>query len=206
MGVSDQISSLVFVLLIVQVTRHLDLANPSNLLALRITYGLSQLFLLGVSFYALRRIRKLADKTKLQVPEPAKPFTNEPATVKEITVEEYDVEKVKEYIKQTVFSCLFLLFLHYKYEFLQPLLIQSILPLKAAFFLPIFQIHVFGKLAEGDLKRPFKPPANPFADLLNENQNQNQDETKLTKSEKKKLKKLQAASTDIKSDDEKKED
>lgn len=85
-----------------------------------------------------------------------------PPTVVEMTIEEYDLLKIKEFAKQSLISIVILGTLHYKYEFIQPLLIQSILPLKAAFSLPIFQIHLFKKPAVGALLRPFKAPANPF--------------------------------------------
>jgi hypothetical protein len=108
--------------------------------------------------------------------------------VAEMTVQEYDIARVKEFVKQSLISVCILLFLHYKYEFIQPLLIQAILPLKSAFSLPIFQIHLFRKSAEGPLKRPFKPPASPFAGLM-----EGKEDEDLTKSEKKKAKKAAAA-------------
>ena len=46
--------------------------------------------------------------------------------------------------------------MHLKFGYTQPLLIQSILPLKNIFDNPIIQLHVLGKPAVGDLKRPFK--------------------------------------------------
>jgi hypothetical protein len=47
-------------------------------------------------------------------------------------------------------------FMHLYMKYTNPLLIQSILPFKSALEQNIVQIHVFGKPAAGDLKRPFK--------------------------------------------------
>jgi hypothetical protein len=50
-------------------------------------------------------------------------------------------------------------FMHLYMNYTNPLLIQSIIPLKSAFENNMVKIHIFGKPAAGDLKRPFKQPA-----------------------------------------------
>lgn len=193
MSFSDQISSLLFVLIIVQVTRHIDLTNPIIINYVRATYLTVQCLLFATSYYIYRRIKSISDKSKISVTEPAKPFTNDPPVVKEMTVEEYDEGKIKEYLKESLIALLILSFLHWKYEFVQPLLIQSVLRVKSAFSLPIIQIHVFRKEPNGPLQRPFKPPANPFAQAFENVSNNSSNEDDLTKTEKKKLKKAAAA-------------
>lgn len=47
-------------------------------------------------------------------------------------------------------------FMHLYMKYTNPLLMQSILPFKSALEQNIVQIHVLGKAASGDLKRPFK--------------------------------------------------
>jgi len=54
-----------------------------------------------------------------------------------------------------------MLVLHLYWNFNQPLFIQTILPLKNLYSNQIVQIHLLGKPAEGDLKRPFKS-SSPF--------------------------------------------
>ena len=46
--------------------------------------------------------------------------------------------------------------MHLYFKFSQPLLVQSILPLKNAFETKLAAIHVLGKPAVGEYKRPFK--------------------------------------------------
>ena len=53
-------------------------------------------------------------------------------------------------------------FLHWKWGVIQPLLLQSIMPLKNIIFdSQLFQIHLFNKAASGTLQRPWKVE-NPF--------------------------------------------
>lgn len=58
--------------------------------------------------------------------------------------------------------------MHLYFKYTNPLLIQSIIPLKSAFESKLVQIHVLGKPAAGDLKRPWKAPAGPFGGLMGE--------------------------------------
>jgi Phosphate transport (Pho88) len=175
MGLSDQVSSLLFVLLLVQATKHLDMTDPAILFYFRLAYITSQVLLLALAALTLYRIRQKNEiNNSVRVPEPQTPSnpwqpsaetTSAPKMIT-MSVRAYDVGKVREFISQTVFSFFFLLFLHLKFEFVHPLLLQSILPLKNALFMPIFQIHLFGRPPIGDLERPFKAPKSPFADLF----------------------------------------
>lgn len=72
------------------------------------------------------------------------------------TVKEYDLTQVNSAIKGMASGIAMLAFMHLYMKYTNPLLIQSILPLKSAIEQNIVQIHVFGKPASGDLKRPFK--------------------------------------------------
>lgn len=46
--------------------------------------------------------------------------------------------------------------MHLYFKYTNPLLIQSIIPLKGAFEGNLVKIHLFGQPAIGDLKRPWK--------------------------------------------------
>ncbi len=46
--------------------------------------------------------------------------------------------------------------MHLYFKYTNPLLIQSIIPLKSAFEGNLVKIHLFGQPAVGDLKRPWK--------------------------------------------------
>lgn len=55
--------------------------------------------------------------------------------------------------------------MHLYFKYTNPLLIQSIIPLKGAFEGNEIKIHLFGTPANGDLKRPFKAPAGLMSSL-----------------------------------------
>ena len=50
-------------------------------------------------------------------------------------------------------------------KYTNPLLLQSVLPLKSALETPIAKIHLWGSPASGELKRPFKQAAGMMAGL-----------------------------------------
>ena len=55
--------------------------------------------------------------------------------------------------------------MHLYFKYTNPLLIQSIIPLKGAFEGNEVKIHLFGTPAIGDLKRPFKAAAGLLSSL-----------------------------------------
>ncbi|CAG8492074.1 3592_t:CDS:2 [Acaulospora colombiana] len=156
-----QIMNLVLVLVIIQVARKLDLENPDIITYVRIGYVSVQALILLLCYLTATKIKTQNDTTEIKYVEPAKPFTNEAPQVVETTFRDYDLGKIMELFKQTCTSVLFMLVLHLYFGFTQPLFIQSILPLKSLYQHPVVQIHLLGKKAEGELKRPFKNPS-PF--------------------------------------------
>lgn len=97
------------------------------------------------------------DLTTLKYVEPANAMqgTTESKLVT-TTVKEYDLQQVQTAIKGVFSGIAMMAFMHLYMKYTNPLLIQSILPVKSAIEQKIVQIHVFGKPASGDLKRPFK--------------------------------------------------
>ena len=47
-------------------------------------------------------------------------------------------------------------FLHLYLKYTQPLFLQGVMAIKGLYDAKLVQIHIFGKEATGDLKRPFK--------------------------------------------------
>lgn len=138
----------------------------------RLAYTISQSLCLFGAFLVYRRICALNDTSKIKVPEPTKPFSDASPSTKEMTIRDYDATKVSEFVSQTLISICFMFFLHWQFAFMHPLLIQAVMSIKNALFMPIFQIHLLRRGAEGPLERPFKPPANPFADLFKQDDDQ----------------------------------
>ena len=113
-----------------------------------------------------------------------------------MTIREYDESEVRKLIQSTLTTMCIIAVMHYKFGYIQPLILQAILPLKNVFLdSPLFQVHLFGKAAEDKLARPWVP-ANPFQQMMDNAQQKQADtvakeEKKAAKEEKKKTKKLQ---------------
>ncbi|GKY94760.1 hypothetical protein MPSEU_000441400 [Mayamaea pseudoterrestris] len=73
----------------------------------------------------------------------------------ELTVMEYDLKQAKSMQSGLLFNMLFVWFLHFKMNQVQPLLIQTITSVSNLIYSPLFQVYVLGR----NLERPFKNPA-----------------------------------------------
>jgi hypothetical protein len=81
--------------------------------------------------------------------------TEEPKPVT-TTVHAYDSAQIKQSFRSQMMGVAMMAFMHIYMKYTNPLLIQSIIPLKSALESNLLKIHVFGQPAMGDLKRPFK--------------------------------------------------
>lgn len=81
------------------------------------------------------------------------------------TVHAYDKQQVHALWKSQLMGVAMMGLMHGYMKYTNPLLIQSIIPLKGALEGNLVKIHLWGKAAEGDLKRPFKAPAGLMAAL-----------------------------------------
>ena len=72
------------------------------------------------------------------------------------TIHSYDLQQLKAMFKSQLMGVGMMAVMHLYFKYTNPLLIQSIIPLKGAFEGNLFKIHVLGQPAIGDLKRPFK--------------------------------------------------
>jgi hypothetical protein len=99
---------------------------------------------------------------------PGKPSASgqpsEPTTVV-TTNRNYDVDQLQKAIRSTLTTALMFSVIHFYFKVNQPLLIQSIVPVKNALISKEALIHLWGDVAEGPLQRPFKSES-PFSALL----------------------------------------
>lgn len=151
------VSNLVIMLVMMQVSKKIPFEDPTVLVAVRALYIASNVFIFALYFWTKSKIEKKNDLTTLKYVEPPSAFsgTTESKLVT-TTVKEYDIQQVNSAIKGVFSGIAMMAFMHIYMKYTNPLLIQSILPLKSAVEQKIVQIHVFGKPATGDLKRPFK--------------------------------------------------
>jgi hypothetical protein len=94
--------------------------------------------------------------TTLKYVEPAPLGSSEEGKLVTTTVHEYDIGQLKNLMRAQGMGIAMMAFMHLYLKYTNPLLIQSIIPLKSALEANLTKIHVWGQPAIGDLKRPFK--------------------------------------------------
>lgn len=72
------------------------------------------------------------------------------------TIQEYDNSQLKSLFKSQLMGIGMMGVMHLYFKYTNPLLIQSIIPVKGALEGNLVKVHIYGKPAAGDLKRPWK--------------------------------------------------
>jgi Phosphate transport (Pho88) len=116
------------------------------------------------------------------VEQPQMGSTEEPKLIT-TTVHKYDVDQMKSLYKAQLMGVGMMAFMHLYLKYTNPLMIQSIIPLKGAFEGNMVKIHLFGRPATGDMKRPFKAAAG-FMSALQGGAAQTQDKKTIEAAEK----------------------
>ncbi|KAF9433959.1 hypothetical protein BGZ76_008752 [Entomortierella beljakovae] len=161
---NSQLINMAIVMGSMQITNRLDLEDKKTKELILGSYVAAQAIVLGVHFLIKRRITAKKDTTVLKYLDQPKPFSGEEAKLITTTNMSYDLEQNAQAQKQALFGLVLMIFLHFQFGVIRPLIVQSILPVKNALQSKWAQVHLFGHAAEGDLKRPWKAD-NPFAAL-----------------------------------------
>lgn len=155
--VNPAISNLVIMLGLTQVAKRIPFEDENVVNIARLVYILSNILILGIYLYTRQVIIKKNDKTTLKYVQPPSAFSQqEGEKLITTTVKEYDLEQVQTAIRGIFSGMAMVGFMHLYMKYTNPLVIQSILPVKSALEQNIVKIHLFGVPASGDLKRPFK--------------------------------------------------
>lgn len=156
-----------------QVSKKIPFDDPQVLMGVRALYILSNLIIFAVYFYTGMQIKKKKDLTTLKYLEPAAAGSGEEpklvtskcmrlgvlwreADARIATIMEYDQQQLQAAYKQQLMGVGMMAFMHLYLKYTNPLIIQSIIPLKGVFEGNIAKVHIFGKPAVGELKRPWK--------------------------------------------------
>src|ERR1700732_5209085 len=94
--------------------------------------------------------------TTLKYVEPTPMGSSEEPKLVTTTVHAYDLSQLRSQFKGQLMGIGMMAFMHGYLKYTNPLLIQSIIPLKGIFESNLAKIHLLGQPAIGDLKRPFK--------------------------------------------------
>ncbi|CEG76653.1 hypothetical protein RMATCC62417_11515 [Rhizopus microsporus] len=166
-----------------QLSKFLHLDN--HVQSLRFLYLFAQFVILALHFYLIYAIKNKNDQTILKYVEPAAQSwdgTETPDQLVNTTVMEYDINEVKKSMKQSFVGIALIAFIHLKFGYIQPLLVQSILGFKTFLMTKEARLHIWGAKATGDLRRPFRIEA-PFG-LVSEKKQPKTDKGSIKKAEK----------------------
>lgn len=94
--------------------------------------------------------------TTLKYVEPAPMGSTEEPKLVTTTIKDYDLAQLKTAWRGQLTGVAMMAFMHLYMKYTNPLLIQSIIPVKSLFESNLVKIHLYGQPASGDLKRPFK--------------------------------------------------
>ncbi|KAF2142743.1 uncharacterized protein K452DRAFT_248218 [Aplosporella prunicola CBS 121167] len=157
--VNPQITNLAIILVMMQVSKKIPFDDPAVLNGVRALYLVSNLIITCIYLYVQSQINKKKDMTVLKYVEPAQPGSGEEPKAVTTTVHAYDLQQLKSLWKAQVMGVGMMGVMHLYFHYTNPLLIQSIIPLKGAFEGNLVKVHLLGHPASGDLKRPWKAAA-----------------------------------------------
>ena len=172
-------------LFLMQAAKKVPVDDPNVLNGVRAGYIFSNLLIVGICLFIkykvdskkgwcffiflirlIQRQRPLIDSpsfidmTTLKYVEPSPMGSTDPPKLVTTTVHAYDTSALKSQFKSQVMAIGMLSFMHLYLKYTNPLIIQSILPLKSALESNLAKIHVWGvDDKQGDLKRPWKANA-----------------------------------------------
>ncbi|KAL9932227.1 hypothetical protein V8E36_008999 [Tilletia maclaganii] len=130
--------------------------HPEYVNYARIAYISAQLLCLLVFYICSIRIKRANDLTVLKYVEPKNPMSQEPGELITTTHRDYDLADVRKAMRGIVMGMLMVGVMHGYLKYTNPLVIQSILPIKNALESKQALLWIWNQPATGDLKRPFK--------------------------------------------------
>lgn len=155
-GLSPQITNLVIILGMMQVAKRVPFDDPFVLNLVRAIYLASNIIIAAIYMYCQLSINKKKDFTTLKYVEPAPMGSSEEGKLVTTTIHAYDTQQIRNAFRGQAMGVAMMAFMHLYLMYTNPLLIQSLIPVKSALEANIVKIHLLGKPAVGDLKRPFK--------------------------------------------------
>ncbi|KAJ2962649.1 hypothetical protein NQZ79_g2288 [Umbelopsis isabellina] len=165
---TSQVFNIGLMLFSMQAAKRISWDDPETIQMARAAYVVAQLAAIGISYYLMLVVKKKNDTTTLRYVKPAKPSASGQPSEPEMIIttnRAYDLDQLQQAIRSTLTTALMFSVIHFYFKINQPLLIQSIVPVKNALISKEALIHIWGDAAEGPLKRPFKAES-PFSALL----------------------------------------
>ncbi|KAI0688691.1 inorganic phosphate transporter [Cerioporus squamosus] len=155
MAMNPAVTNLLISLGAMQLAKRVPFDDPEVLTYVRIAYVATQVTVLAVYYYVGQQIKKKNDQTVLKYVEP-NPMDKDNGKLVTTTIRDYDLAETSKLMRAVYFGCAMMAFMHLYLKYTQPLFIQALMGLKTLYDAKPVRIHLLGRPAEGDLKRPFK--------------------------------------------------
>lgn len=137
-----------------QVSRFLDLQEPTTLLIIRVLYVSSISLAFIILQLTKRKIRKNNNLKIIKYIKSGNSLMKEPEKLQIVTIRDYDLDQLQSSINGIYSSLAMMGFMHLFMKYNNPLFMQFISPMKSAMENTLVRINLFGKKDDG--KRPFK--------------------------------------------------
>ncbi|KAJ2510632.1 phosphate transporter (Pho88) [Coemansia sp. RSA 1939] len=151
------------------IVKKAGLEDPQYMVLIRSIYGIATALMVGFTYHLKNMVTRKNDTTALEYDDATPGNQGERVVTTNV---KHDLAEIAKLQKSTLLTVGIVVFMHFKFGYIQPLILQTLLPLLNMYKNPLFQIHILGKPAADDLKRPWLP-ANPFAALGGGNANAN---------------------------------
>jgi len=166
---SGMVANLAIILGAMQLGKRIDWEDKNVLLRIRLVYLFSNVLVFALYAYIYTQIQKkngthqsrlyfpnFVDQTVLKYVDSPQPFSQEQPPLVTTTVQEYDTTQVKSGVKAAFMGIGMMGVMHLYFGYSQPLLVQSIMPIKNVLESKVAKVHLFNKEPVGELKRPWK--------------------------------------------------
>ncbi|SPO21786.1 probable PHO88 - involved in phosphate transport [Ustilago trichophora] len=160
---SAAIGNMAFMFGAMQVAKRIPFDDkPEYITYARAGYVAVQLLCLALYYYCSMRVKKANDLTVIKYVNAKNPMSQEPGELVTTTNRDYDLAEISKATRGILMGCAMVGFMHLYLGYTNPLVIQSILPLKNALESNMAKLWIWNQPATGDLKRPFKAPPGLF--------------------------------------------
>jgi len=158
-GLNSQVFNVVVILAMIPLSKRIDFTDPMVLMGCRAAYITSNVIIGLLYLYVQMSVNKKRDMTTLKYVEPAPMGSSEEGKLVTTTVHAYDSSQLRNLFRTQLMGIAMMAAMHLYMKYTNPLVVQSIIPLKSALESNLVKIHVWGQPASGELKRPFKAAA-----------------------------------------------
>jgi hypothetical protein len=150
--IGTQVASLALNYALFALSKRLDLADAATIRNIEIAFYSCQALIILILFFIRMRILRKQDLTPVSMPDGAA----------RCSVMDYDLSEVQKALQSQLIYLVFMSVLHFKWQFVKPLIFQTLPPLLALLQGNLAKAHIWPGQA---VQRPFKV-ANPLEDLL----------------------------------------